>query len=218
MQQVIRTYTEPMRACREFEALTEHLERGQTPVLMTGCTAVQKAQFIYAAGLSYPFRLLIAEDELKAKELYEEYREFDPDTVYWPDKDLIFFSAGVQGNATLRARMEVLRRMAETKEQGGRLTVVTTIRTGLERLQPLEEILKARMAITRDTEISPTELGKRLAEMSYRRTEQVETAGEYAIRGGILDVFPISQSNPYRIKAFDAIVLSNSRIRGQKHK
>ncbi|MBR6020602.1 MAG: transcription-repair coupling factor [Lachnospiraceae bacterium] len=196
----MKTYTEPMRASREFEAVEEHLRRGETPVLVTGCTPVQKAQFMYAAGAPFRYRLIIAEDDLKAKLLYEDYREFDPATVYMPDKDLIFFSAGVQGNATLRARMEVLRRMAETKEQGGRLTVVTTIRTGLERLQPLEEILEARMAITRDTEISPTDLGKRLAEMSYRRTEQVETAGEYAIRGGILDVFPISQSNPYRIE------------------
>ena len=196
----MKTYTEPMRASREFEAVEEHLRRGETPVLVTGCTPVQKAQFMYSAGDPFRYRLIIAEDDLKAKLLYEDYREFDPATVYMPDKDLIFFSAGVQGNATLRARMEVLRRMAETKEQGGRLTVVTTIRTGLERLQPLEEILEARMAITRDTEISPTDLGKRLAEMSYRRTEQVETAGEYAIRGGILDVFPISQSNPYRIE------------------
>ncbi len=200
MQQVLRTYTEPMRSCREFEALSEHLERGQTPVLMTGCTAVQKAQFIYAAGLAYPFRLLIAEDELKAKELYEEYREFDPDTVYWPDKDLIFFSAGVQGNATLRARMAVLRRLADAQETGGRLTVVTTIRAGLERLQPLSELLAARITVRRDVAMELTELTKKLAELGYRRSEQVENAGEFAVRGGILDVFPISQDNPYRIE------------------
>jgi len=200
MQQVILTYTEPMRACREFTALTEHLQRGETPVLMTGCTSVQKAQLMYAAGLSYPLRLLVAEDELKAKELYEQYREFDPETVYYPDKDLIFFSAGSQGNATLRARMAVLRRLSDAIEKGGRLTVVTTIRAGLEKLQPLSELMTARITVRRDAEITLTELVRRLAEIGYRRCEQVETAGEYAVRGGILDVFPISEDNPYRIE------------------
>ena len=80
-----------MRSCREFTELSENLVRGETPVLLTGCTSVQKAQLVYAAGQSYPLRLLIAEDELKAKQLYEDYREFDSDTVYYPDKDLIFF-------------------------------------------------------------------------------------------------------------------------------
>ena len=196
----MKTYTEPMRASREFEAVGEHLRRGETPVLVTGCTPVQKAQFMYAIGAPFRYRLVIAEDDLKAKMLFEDYREFDPDTVYMPDKDLIFFSAGVQGNATLRARMSVLRRIAETQENGGRLTVVTTIRTGLEKLQPLEEILAARLTVTRDTAISPTDLARRLTEMSYRRTEQVEMAGEFAVRGGILDVFPVSQDNPYRIE------------------
>ena len=124
----MKTYTEPMRASREFEAVGEHLRRGETPVLVTGCTPVQKAQFMYAIGAPFRYRLVIAEDDLKAKMLFEDYREFDPDTVYMPDKDLIFFSAGVQGNATLRARMSVLRRIAETQENGGRLTVVPTTR------------------------------------------------------------------------------------------
>ena len=196
----MKTFTEPMRASNEFEAVGEHLRRGETPVLVTGCTPVQKAQFMYALGEPYQYRLIIAEDDLKAKILYEDYREFDPDTVYMPDKDLIFFSAGVQGNMTLRERMSVLRRLAETQENGGRLTVVTTIRIGLERLQPLSEILAARLTVNRDSEISLTELTKRLTEMCYRRVDQVEMAGEYAVRGGILDVFPISQDNPYRIE------------------
>ncbi|MBO4653618.1 MAG: transcription-repair coupling factor [Lachnospiraceae bacterium] len=196
----MKTFTEPMRASNEFEAVGEHLRRGETPVMVTGCTPVQKAQFMYALGEPYQYRLIIAEDDLKAKILYEDYREFDPDTVYMPDKDLIFFSAGVQGNMTLRERMSVLRRLAETQENGGRLTVVTTIRIGLERLQPLEEILAARLTIARDSEISLTELTKRLTEMCYRRVDQVEMAGEFAVRGGILDVFPISQDNPYRIE------------------
>ncbi len=196
----MKTYTEPMRASREFEAVGEHLRRGETPVLVTGCTPVQKAQFMYALGEPYRYRLIVAEDDLKAKLLFEDYREFDPDTVYMPDKDLIFFSAGVQGNATLRERMSVLRRIAETQENGGRLTVVTTIRTGLERLQPISEILKSRLTVHKDAELSLTELTARLTEMSYRRVDQVEMAGEFAVRGGILDVFPISQDNPYRIE------------------
>ena len=200
MQQILRTYTEPMHACKEFQALAEHLSRGETPVLITGCTAVQKAQFAYAAGLANQFRLLVAEDELKAKELYEDYREFDPDTVFFPDKDLIFFSAGSQGNATLRARMIVLRRLAEAMENGTRLTVVTTIRAGLEKLQPLSEILDARISIRRDTETTLQDLVRKLTELGYRRADSVETAGEYAVRGGILDVFPISQDNPYRVE------------------
>ncbi len=196
----MKTYTEPMRSSAEFQAIEEHLRRHETPVLVTGCTSVQKAQFMYAAGMPYRFRLILAEDDLKAKLLYEDYREFDPDTEFFPDKDLIFFSEGMQGSATIRARMRVLRKIADAMENGGRLTVVTSIRTELERMQPLAGLLSARLRIDRSGECALTELVRRLTEMCYRRVEQVEMPGEFTVRGGILDVFPVSEENPYRIE------------------
>ena len=189
-----------MEDSKEFAAVREHLTRGETPVLVTGCTSVQKAQFMCALGEPYRYRLIIAEDDLRAKALYEDCREFDPDTVYMPDKDLIFFSAGLQGIATLRERMRVFRRIAETEESGGRLTIVTAVRTGLERLQPLQEILSARVTIERDAEASLTQIERALTGLCYRRTDQVDTPGEFAVRGGILDVFPVSADNPYRVE------------------
>ncbi len=192
----MKTFTEPLKALNEYRAVCENLKRKQTPVLVSGCTAVQKAQFLCALSEGFPLRLVIAEDELAAKKLYEDCREFDESTVYYPAKDLIFFSAGMQGNAILKARMNVLKRLAD----GEQMTVVTSIHSGLERLQAFSEIAAARLEITRDSTVTLTELTKRLAELGYRRQEQVESAGDFAVRGGILDVYPLSEEYPFRIE------------------
>ena len=52
--------------------------------------------------------LIIAENDLKAKELYEDYRLYNRDVYFYPARDLIFFQADIHGNLLTRERMQVI--------------------------------------------------------------------------------------------------------------
>lgn len=86
----MRTYTEPLKALREYEECAEALLRKKSPVAVTGCIDSQKCHFVHTLGESYRVRLIVTYNDLKAKEICEDYRLYDPEVMYYPAKDVIF--------------------------------------------------------------------------------------------------------------------------------
>ena len=91
----MKALLEPLERIGRFDDLIRQLKTNRGVVSVTGALDSQKAHL--AAGLSQdvPFRLLIAENELKARELYEDFRLYDPEVLYYPAKDLIFYQADI---------------------------------------------------------------------------------------------------------------------------
>ena len=194
----MRTYTEPLKALREYEECTEALLRKNTPVAVTGCIDSQKCHFVHALGEKYRVRLIVTYNDLKAKEICEDYRLYDPDVVYYPAKDVIFFNADIHGNTLVRERMQVIKRLSEEKP----VTIVTTIDGGIDHVLPLSYLKASCIRLSEAEEVDLTELTARLSSLGYERQGQVEHPGEFAVRGGILDVFPLTEETPFRIEFF----------------
>ena len=94
----MKTFLEPLQELEEMRLLREALTKNKKIYDVSGCIDVQKAHLIYGIGEGSPFRLIVTFDEMKAKQLLEEYRFFDPDTVYYPAKDLLFYQSDIRGN------------------------------------------------------------------------------------------------------------------------
>lgn len=194
----MRTYTEPLKTLREYEECREALLRHRTPVSLTGCIETQKCHFAHALGEDYRVRLIVTYNDLKAKEILEDYRLYDPSVLYYPPKDVIFFQADIHGNTLVRERMQVIKKLAS----GEPVTIVTTINGGVDHVLPLSYIEKNRIEIHDTDTVELTELTKQLTALGYERQGQVEHPGEFAVRGGILDVFSLTEETPYRIEFF----------------
>jgi transcription-repair coupling factor (superfamily II helicase) len=109
-------------------------------------------------------------------------------------------------NEALRASEERL------SERGGHVTgilphvpaiVVTSIQALLEPVPSAEQLAAATRRLAVGERLDPTELTHWLAERGAHSTTAVELPGEFALRGGILDVFPPDAENPLRIELFD---------------
>ena len=144
-------------------------------------------------------RLIVLSDERRAKEFYQDYLLYDKKALYYPPKDVIFFSADVHGNAITAQRMKVLRALLEEDE----VTVVTTIDAGMDAVLPLSYIRRRVMTVAEGDILDVTAFAKTLAELGYSREAQVEMPGQFAVRGGIIDVFPLTEETPYRIELWD---------------
>ena len=149
-----------------------------------------------AADLSCP-ALVITANDVAAAGAYDNLCLYDPDgTVLFPAKDPVFYSAQARGGALEESRLRILRRIRE----GSCKTVVTTIDALFDRLMPPEVFYGAVIRRKVGEELPPEEAAERLTALGYEREDQITHAGQFAMRGGIIDVFPVSGDPAIRIE------------------
>ncbi|MBR6223298.1 MAG: transcription-repair coupling factor [Lachnospiraceae bacterium] len=188
----------PVLASESFKKLEDFISEGNTPVLVDGLNDIGRIMFTHALGRKKSRRLIVTWNEDRAKKIYDNYRFFDKQVYLYPAKDALFYSADIHSNAIVNKRLEVVRLLAENKP----VTVVLTVDALLDKLPELSETKKNRFLISIDTEIELKTLKSKLSDLGYERRDMVEEKGEYAIRGGIVDIFPLAKECPYRIEFF----------------
>lgn len=190
------SFIQPLASMAEFEEIQNGIQKKQGIVQISGCIESQKAHFIHGLSGMAPLRLILAEDEKQAKEIYEDYRFYDRSALFYPAKDLLFFQADIHGNLLIRQRMRVVKALMEQEE----LTVVTSIDGCMDYLLPLEKIKNRILHFYSDSVIDMDTLKKALVELGYERTGQVEMPGQFSVRGGIIDIYSLTEENPWRIE------------------
>lgn len=141
-------------------------------------------------------RLIVTYDEKRAREIVDDYRFYDRDVFYYPAKDVLFYYADVHSNTTVANRLEIFRRIAEKE----RVTVVTTIEGLMDKIPPLHHMVDNVVTITAGTSVELGKLKTKLITLGYEHTTMVEAKGQFSVRGGIIDIFPLTEECPYRIE------------------
>ena len=188
--------TNPLRELGEFNEISEYLEKPFACGQVTGCVDSQKLHLIDGLGEDFKYRIIVTYSDLRAKEIFEDYKFYDRNVTVYPAKDLIFYQADVHSNEIARQRIRCMRRLIE----GRPVTVVTTF-AALMAPQIKPEVIKSHiLSIDRHTRVDEAEISKRLITMGYVKNYQVEAPGEFSVRGDIVDVFDLTEDNPYRIE------------------
>lgn len=184
----------PLTELAEYDKMKASLKKGEGSISLTGCVDSQKLHMIYGLSDGLKYKVIVTYSDLKAKEIYEEYKFYDRNVMLYPAKDLIFFQADIHGNQLVRERIRTLRRVVERKP----ITIVTTY-AALMTPQVLWEEGDV-ISVERGGSLNESELAKKLVAMGYEKSYQVESPGQFSIRGGIVDVFDLTEENPYRIE------------------
>lgn len=192
----MRTFVAPLHEYKEYNEILECMTLNQYPLSITGCIDSQKCHMIYALSNDYPFKLILTFHDLKAKEIYEDMKLYDKNVYLYPAKDIIFYSADIRGNAIVKERLKILKALIERKP----VTVVTTIDGGMDKLLPLEFLASQVIHIREEGSLDLGDISKKLTHLGYERQGQVENPGEFAVRGGIIDIYPLTEEVPYRIE------------------
>ena len=103
----MNTFTQPLYELKEFAQVRKNLEAGQTPVYLTGCIDSQKCHLMYGLSEQAKFRVIVTYSEMKAKEIYDDFKLYDRNVYLYPAKDIIFFSADIHGNAIIQNRITI---------------------------------------------------------------------------------------------------------------
>lgn len=192
----MKTFTAPLKELKEFNDIRDHINMRTLPVQVTGCIDSQKCHLIHGLSEDFRFKVIVTYNDLKAKEIYEDYRLYDKEVFIYPAKDIIFYSADIHGNAIVRDRIKVISHILEKKNT----TIIVTLDGGMDRLLPLPMIKERILTINAESSIKLDQMSEVLLRLGYERQAQVESPGEFAVRGGIIDIFPLTEESPYRIE------------------
>lgn len=192
----METLFAPLGELEEYDQLIRGIKQGEFPVQLIGCMDTQESHMIYGTGRDKRIRLVITHNEVRAKELVEDLKLYDHDVMYYPAKDFIFYSADVHGQAIVKERLKVIKRLLEKEP----LTVVTTLDGGMDYCLPFERYQENRIHVAEEEILDLEEFKKNLVAIGYESTGQVQKEGEFSVRGGIIDVFPLTEECPYRIE------------------
>ncbi len=192
----MKTFLKPFEEMPQIEELREHLKKDKRIYEVSGLIDSLKPHLIYGIGYDVPIKLIVTFDEMRAKQIYEGYQFFDENTLYYPARDLLFYQSDIHSNALTRERLSVVQALIEHRP----VTVVTTMDALMNRVPPLSSYERGIFTIDLEETVDLDEMRKKLVMLGYENVTQVEHPGEFAVRGGIVDIFPLTEEHPIRME------------------
>ncbi|WP_374324867.1 transcription-repair coupling factor [Aquipseudomonas alcaligenes] len=154
-----------------------------------------------AASAAKRFTLLLTADSQSAERLQEELAFFAPDlpVLHFPDWETLPYDVFSPHQDIISQRIATLYRLPEIKHG----VLVVPIATALHRLAPTRFLLGSGLLLDVGQKLDVEEMRARLEAAGYRCVDTVYEHGEFAVRGALIDLFPMGSETPYRIDLFD---------------
>ncbi len=205
---------QPFEEMEAFRKAKEALDRNEWPLNLSGVIESQKCHLIKMLS-DHKHKVVIARNDVMAREIVEDMQYFSEEDVFlYPSKDIIFYSADVHSNDIVEERMRVIKRLWE----GAPAVVVLAVDTLFEKLVPSSDIFRNILFFEPGGNLSTTEFSERLSFMGYTRADSVESRGQFSIRGGIVDIFPLTEEQPYRIELWGDEIDTIRKVNRETHR
>ena len=198
----MKAIVEQLASWDAIKDIDRWIETSETPISICGTESTAQVCLMHQTARNARVRLVVTYSDDRVNELYEDFNFYEKDVLIYPSKDILFYSADIHGNSITRRRMEVLRRLI----QGEDCTVILSVAALLDRMPELSYLKKYICTIRVAEELDVEELKSKLVDLGYEKTDRVDGAGQFAIRGGIVDIFPLTETCPYRIELWDTEV------------
>ena len=194
-------FLKALQTLPEVAELISRVENGGCPAVLTGTQPVQRACVgaAVAAGAGRPMVFLCA-DEREARQLAGDLQSLTGETpVTLLAREWQFRPNAVSSREWERSRLAALHQMAA----GNAPIVIATVDALLARTMPPHRLAELSVTLETGGRADLKELCNRLLQAGYSRCDQVEGVGQFALRGGILDVFSPLMEQPVRCEFFD---------------
>ncbi len=183
-----------------FNEILDSIKQKNASICFKNVMDIQKALYIYnLTKSSKNCSVVVCSNVLTANKMIQDLKFFsDIDIIYFPAKQIIYYDVEAQSKEIQNARMYALSKLNENNKK----IIVTTIDSLMLPMIPQRTNIDETILIKKDEEINFTKLAQKLVEYGYEKTDNVEGKGQFALRGGIIDVFAVESDAPYRIEFF----------------
>ncbi len=197
----MKLYHNVARQLVPFAQLSEALQTRNTPVLTVGLSEIHKSHFLYSLSeeIKQPI-LVITDDEAAARRMCDDVNVMhggkEAAAFLYPARDFTFRQVETASKEYEQIRIGVLSRMLA----GNCPICFASVEALLQRTIPPQELTGRTFQITADGSYQLDDLAAKLVRAGYVRRPQVEGIAQFALRGGILDLFPPGETAPVRIE------------------
>ena len=192
----MRSLLNTLQRVGEFQDLLLRIDAGRCPIAASGLSPVHRA--FLAAGIAVESQrpaVILCADEVDAGRIAKDLTALTEQPVLQlPSREFTFHDAASISHQWEHKRIAVLRAMAAEQAP----IVVATVEGFLQRTLPPTKLAQASFTLEQGQSYDLNAICDRLVASGYLRCQQVEGAGQFAVRGGILDFFSPSSEKPVR--------------------
>ena len=180
---------------QEYQEILSQIEAGRSPVGVSGLSTVHRAQFAAALSQSTGRPLVfVCADEQEGRRVQSDLSAFaGQDVPLLAGREFVFHNA-TASREWEHQRLKLLRGLQTEKLP----VLVATVEGLLQRTMPPDTLHGSVLELKQGKSISIEEVTRRLVRSGYTRCEQVEGPGQFAQRGGVLDVYSPAAPAPVR--------------------
>jgi len=192
----------------EIKEIQKEITEGLS-ITINGLSDTQRHHFVYSliegAGKK---ALYVAANDLQARKAFQNLESLFRERVYYfPFREKMLYDVESKSREQAFQRIECLGKLLE----GDYTAVVLSCESIIDYYMPPDDFKSYFISLKTGDTVNLEELTRRLAAAGYEREEMVEARGQFSVRGGIIDVFPIQYDKPVRIELFD-IEIDSMRI------
>ena len=194
----METFAKVLPKMKKFEEYINDVKKSNFPINLAGLTDSQKAHFVFATKF-YTNRpvLYVTYNDIELKKMQNNISFFDDDEILtFPKKEVIFYDIDTMNKDVTMDRLKVYAKLYNSQES----LIITTIEALMQKTISKEVMFSNVLQIEVGKTISLDSIKEKLVFLGYERTDMVEGRGQFAVRGGIIDVFPLTTSHPIRIE------------------
>lgn len=181
-----------------FLELANHLKL--EPLLFEGLWESPKALLIHAIQKISGKNVIVITSDAHENQLFQDLAFFHPDGVLEiPSWEALPGEELPPSRDIMGRRLEVLHNLSLSKKPH---ILLTSLQSFLQKVVPRKTLSSLFWSLKVGEEANFEDLVDVFLSLGYERTKLVDDKGQFAVRGGIIDVFPISEKTPYRIEFF----------------
>ncbi|MBR3767123.1 MAG: transcription-repair coupling factor [Clostridia bacterium] len=190
-------YSNLFSTSSEYQSIKINTEKGRYPIGVLGLPPTPKAFLIHTLCEDYPHgAVVLVPDEATGEKLYTDLSVLGSKCVTYPARDFNFHSVETGSHEYEQKRIGALSKMIS----GECNILILSVEAAMQRTLPKKELIERTFTLEPSQEISTEEIREKLVKCGYSACEMVEGAGQFSLRGGILDIFPCNLDNPIRIE------------------
>lgn len=192
----METFAKVLPRIKKFEEYINDVKKSNYPISLAGLTDSQKAHFVYATKF-YTERpvLLITYNDIELKKAQNNIAFFDDeDVLIYPKKEVIYYDIDTMNKDITMERLNVYAKLYNSDKS----LILTTIEALMQKTIQKDVLFSNVLQLEVGKAISLEDVRDALIHLGFERTDMVEGRGQFAVRGGIIDIFPLTTSHPIR--------------------
>ncbi|MTI46483.1 MAG: transcription-repair coupling factor [Firmicutes bacterium] len=184
-----------------YNNLIKSIEKGTSPISINGLSEENISHVISALKEHTDRQILfLSYNEIKSKKIIDDLKFYNKNNIeIFPSRELVFYDIDAHSHEISNQRIKVLNKLSNDEN----VIVVVSINSFLNKITNKELFNRYGFSLEFGEIVDLDKMRMDFDVLGYERVDMLQGMGQYSIRGGIIDFFPVDSAVPYRVELFD---------------